>query len=213
MAHDMKWYTDVFPDLCKVYPKKRISIGSAAVEHFEIDRHGATMWLIQHRERVFEGRYVRLTINNETVMSDTYMERASNIGFARRANGRVLVAGLGLGMVLFPLMKKKEVFEVDVLESNMDVIRLVGPYVQHKKIHILHEDALEFKPPRSMKWDTIWFDIWPGRCADNLGDIAKLHHRFKYHVNRMNPAASMDSWYARQLRAERKAEAARGGLW
>lgn len=209
MARDMKWYQDVFPDLCKVYPKKK-TLGSATVEHFMIDRHGAMMWLMQHRERVFEGHYVRLVIDRKTVMSDTYMERASNIDFARRANGRVLVAGLGLGMVLFPLMKKEEVSEVDVLESNMDVIRLVGPYVQHPKIRILHENAMEFRPSRGVKWDTIWFDIWPDRCSDNLDDIAKLHQRFKYHVNRTNPAASMDSWYAKQLRVERRSEMARG---
>lgn len=211
MARDMKWWQELFPDLCKVYPKRGISHGNARVEHFEITRHGAAMWAMQHREHVDEGKYVRLLIGNVTVMSDTYMERASNIGFARRANGRVLVAGLGLGMILFPLMKKEEVSEVDVLESSMDVIRLVGPYVQHPKIHILHENAMEFRPSRGVKWDTIWFDIWPGRSSDNLDDIAKLHQRFKYHVNRANPAASMDSWYAKQLRAERRSEMARGG--
>ena len=47
-----------------------------------------------------DGKYVRLHVNGELMMADTRMERESNRDFIYKANGRILIAGLGLGVIL-----------------------------------------------------------------------------------------------------------------
>lgn len=196
----MKWHADLFPDLCGVYPSRK-ACGSARVEHFTIDRHGAIMWLLNHGERVFEGRYVRLRVNNKTVMGDTWMERCSCRPFALAARSRVLVAGLGLGMALFPLRGAERVTKVTVLEKNPDVIRLVSPYVAHPKIRIVEADVYAWTPPAGASWDTIWFDVWGDRTTDSLARMTVLHRRYRKFLV---PGGWTDSWYRDELRRQRR---------
>jgi hypothetical protein len=194
----------LWPDMRKVFPKAETA-GTAKVDHFEIDRHGAIMWFMQHRERVFEGKYARLLINGRTVMSNTWMEQVSNRHVVKKAHGKVLLAGLGYGMIILPMLKKPEVESILVIEKNPDVIKLVEPKVRHKKLSIVEADIFEWKPVRMEKWNVIYFDIWPDRTTDNLPEIAKLHQRFKGHLFR-DGNQWMGSWYEHELRAKRRQE-------
>jgi spermidine synthase len=203
-----KPHIDVFPDLCKIYPKKK-AIGSATVQHFTVTRDGALKWLMSFRERVWEGDYVQLVLKGEgTVMSDTHMERWSCIKFPDAASGRVLTFGLGLGMTLFPILKKKEVSAVTVVEKNPDVIKLIEPFVRHPKLNIVEGDALTWKPPSGEKYEAMWFDIWGDRKTDNLVQMTELHRRYRKHLV---PHGWMDSWYRDELRRMRRQE--RKGGW
>lgn len=197
----------IYPDSRKIFGKPR-RYGSAKIDFYEIDRHGAIMWLIQHRERVFEGKYVRLTIDNKTVMSNTYMEEASCRPFIKHANGNVLVAGLGMAHTLLPVLSKPEVKRVLTIEKNPDVIGLVWPFVKKspfaKKAEIVNGDIFQFESQE--KWDTLWFDIWTGRSTDNLEEMAKLHRKWTRRLNRENPDAWMGSWYQRELQSMARRE-------
>lgn len=135
------------------------------------------------------------------MMSDTDAERRSNYEVVRRATGDVLVAGLGLGMIFHPILAKPEVRSVTVVEKFADVVALVEPTLSPVKLRVVVADIFAWKPPTGVKWDAIYFDIWPDICVDNLKEMATLHRRFS---RRLNPSGWMGSWKYGELLALRQ---------
>lgn len=114
------------------------------------------------------------------VMSNTPMEYRSNKAFINQARGRVLINGLGLGMVLTAILKKPRVSEVWVIEQSEDVIKLVGPtFSNDPRVQIIHADALKYTPPTGTSFDCVWHDIWPFICTDNLSEMDMLEARYQ----------------------------------
>lgn len=140
------------------------------------------------------GEYTRLMRGGTVVMSDTPDEIRDHKYFIHKAEGVVLIAGLGIGMVANAVANKPEVTKVIIVEISEDVIALTGPAlkaVHGDKIEIVHADILEWKPPRDLMFDAIWHDIWNFICADNLTDMAKLNRKF---ARRKTPDAFSGSW-------------------
>jgi len=197
-----------FPRMVDVVPEARR--GVAVVEHFEIDKHTAEFSrmraAIGHSDEwVDEGRHAKLYVDGALVMSDTNMERDSNRPVVRAARGQVLVAGLGLGMILHPILAKPEVEHVVVIEKSQDVIDIVAPTLaptlSTKRLSIICADVFGWKPPKGAKWDVIYFDIWASISTDALEDMDKLHRRFR---SRLKAGGWMDSWKRHQLMRERR---------
>lgn len=181
--------------------------GVARVEHFTVSQSESMRSAFGGGlGYVPEGRYARLCVNGETVMSDTRMERGSNYEVARNANGNVLIAGLGLGMVLTAILRKPEVESVTVIEKLQDVIDLIAPHFPSPKLNIVCADIFEWKPEKGVKYDCVYFDIWPDISTDNLTQIATLHQRFKSKLNRANEKRWMGSWMRDHLRYKRRSE-------
>ena len=124
------------------------------------------------------GTYTRLMRDSTVVMSDTPDEKRDHYWFVRIAKGRVLVNGLGIGMVLNALLLKPEVEHVTVVEKSEDVIKLVAPHYAGPRVEIVHADALEYRPAPGVRFDSVWHDIWDYICADNLPEMHKLHRRY-----------------------------------
>jgi len=164
-------YTDVIE---RVKPGK---VGTAELVHDEpskIERMmGALHGMPLHREK-----YARLLVNGSIMMTDAEFERATNADFVREACGHVLIAGLGIGLILDPIMEQSE--SVTVIEKNKDVIDLVGPYFPQVKV--IHADIYEWNPPKDARYDTIYFDIWGHFNADTSKDAAKLSRKFKKYL-------------------------------
>jgi hypothetical protein len=201
--------------------------GVATVKHFEVSQKGSAFTAMRAAVRgtrdefVPEGRYVRLEVKGTLMMSDTRMEQRTNYEVVRKAKGDVLIAGLGIGMVLVPILKNPDVKSVTVIEKYQDVVDLVVPALQAKlpeafKLRVIVADALEWMPPKGLKWDIIYFDIWPNLCVDNLKEITMLKRRF---ARRKNPGAWMGAWIEDMLRYEERREKreerrwGRGGRW
>lgn len=151
-----------------------------------------------------DGTYCRLFVDNQLVMSDTRMERISNSHFVANANGNVLIAGLGLGLIIHNIINKPEVTKILVVEKYQDVVDLVKPKFENEKLTVVCEDIFNFNT--SEKFDTIYFDIWPDINTDNLEDIKKLHNKFKFKLNRSNPRSYMNSWMKEFLQQEKRKE-------
>lgn len=177
-----------------------ISKDVAMFENLRLIRDGGWMF------RLKEGHYTRLHINNELMMSDTPMERISNNDFARKANGKVLIAGLGLGMIIQAIIDKEDVTEIVVIEKYQDVIDLVEPKIKSDKLKVICADIDKWKPTNGEKFDVIYFDIWADISVENLEHIKKLHNRFKNLVNRNNPKCYMNSWMKEYLQKEKRKE-------
>lgn len=125
------------------------------------------------------GAYTMLKRGGVVVMSDTPAEKRDHMGFVRVAKGRVLINGLGLGMVLGAVLAKSEVESVTVVEKSADVIALVAAtYAGDDRLTIINEDAYEFEPPKGIRYDAVWHDIWDNIDIDNLPEMARLHRKY-----------------------------------
>jgi spermidine synthase len=117
-------------------------------------------------------------------MSDTEAEIRDHLTIIYKAKGHVLIHGLGIGMVARTCLLKPEVASVTVVELQLDVIKLVGPWLEdiaakaNKRLTIIQGDAFTWKPPKEQKWDIVWHDVWNEICTDNLPQMSKLHRRF-----------------------------------
>jgi len=175
--------------------------GRVRVERFTVDHHESMMSMLRPGCYVAEGDYTRLFVGETLMMSDTYMERASNIIAVHEARGRMLIAGLGLGYVLVPILRKPEVAHVTVVELVPDVVDLVEPavrsHVPGDKLTVVVGDIFTWTPTEI--YDTIYFDVWADICEDNLEDITRLKRRFA-----RRHRGWMGAWEEQHLRAVRR---------
>jgi len=210
----MTWFKIEWPKMVEVVPEGER--GEAKVAHFEVDEKASRFTSIRAAvnmrsgEYVPPGRYARLVVGGDLMMSDTQMEQDTNSCAVHAANGDVLIAGMGLGVMLIPTCRKPEVTKVLVVEKSKDVIDLVGPHVRRflgkdaEKLTIVQGDIFDFKPPKGQMWDTIWWDVWPTVCEDNLDGLSTLKRRFCKRLNKGNPRCWMGAWEEDSLRDMRR---------
>lgn len=142
------------------------------------------------------------------MMSDTRMEQISNYEVVRKAEGDILIAGLGLGMILLPIVNNSDVQSVTVIEKYPDVVALVEAPIRHhlgkrsKKLTIVNADIFQWRPERKgRQFDVIYFDIWPDICTDNLEEMTKLRRAFAPYLRVGGWAAC---WKQDELKARRR---------
>lgn len=150
--------------------------------------------LINRRTRFIEaGEYYGLYCNGKLIMSNTPAEVNDHYKFIQKAKGKVLIGGLGLGMVLKCLLEKKDVTKVVVVEQSTDVIKLVAPsYTNDLRVEIVNANIFEYKPDEA--FDCAWFDILDDISGDEYPEMKKLHRRFGRYVG------WSDSWCRNQSR-------------
>src|SRR5690349_4219937 len=64
---------------------------------------------------------------SEPMMSDTLYERQTNQIFLDSAKGDVLILGLGIGLIVYPIMNKANVTSIKIVELHQEVIDLILP--------------------------------------------------------------------------------------
>lgn len=146
------------------------------------------------------GKYKKLTRNKTVIMSNTPDEINDFSYFVHIAKGSVLINGLGLGCVVKCLLEKAEVNEILVIEKSKDVLKLVLPYFNDKRLNVINEDAFIFKPERGKKFDFVWHDIWDNICLDNLPEITTLHRKYGKRTS------WQDSWSRAECLYEKRKE-------
>ena len=161
------------------------SHGPVTVEKFTVEDNLQNMMLGWRRCQ--PGIYTSLRRNGRLWMSDTSAERMDHLSAAleiERRGGRVLLGGLGLGMILRAAILTKGVTHIDVVEIDADVIALVGPHYQKMaaerniSLTIHQADLMTIKWPSSTHWNVAWFDIWPELCTDSLDEMASLRRSY-----------------------------------
>lgn len=125
-------------------------------------------------------RYCRLIVKGNVMMTDAEFERRTNLVAIRNCKGDALVAGLGIGLILAPFCSKCS--SVTVVENNEDVISLVSPKYPGAKV--VHGDIFSWSPEKGQKFDTIYFDIWPGFSMDDVDEAKNLKKRFRKHLKK-----------------------------
>lgn len=166
--------------------------GDIVIERFEVHKHS-----IENIRNAFAARgtmpgtYTRMYEQDgrwkNIWMSDTDAEKRDHLpgAFAiRERGGRMLLGGLGLGMILRVALLTPEVTEVDVVEINEDVIELVGPHYEKMAdehgvaLRIHHDDMLTIKWPRGTRWNVAWFDIWGDLDGTERDEMTRLRRSY-----------------------------------
>ena len=170
--------------------------GEVRIERFEITERAVRLASINprhtYRSQTPAGTYTRLVKGRTLWMSDTRAERHDHIAFLRAAkyagNGaHILVSGLGIGMVLTPLLTFQNVERVDVIEIDEDVIKLAGPHYaaladEHGiAFQIHHADV--FDGPKAInaatkRWDVAYHDVWATYSADTYNEHKNVRRKF-----------------------------------
>lgn len=176
------------------YPDKEL--GSASITHHRYTK-GKTFLMenvdgyeLMEVNKSFP--VTELRINKKVVMIDDPMHYIGMQRLAEHSKGRVLVGGLGLGIVVKFLLKNPRVTLIDVVELNKDVIDLISPLLPPESklpyCTIYNDDI------RASRWvhghyDTIILDIWvkrdkkPMQVAGQEGDdtnLISLYYRFVF---------------------------------
>ena len=126
------------------------------------------------------GEYKRLCYKGGVVMSNTKMEIDTNIDFINRAEGSVLINGLGLGMVLKEILRKPEVTSIIIVEQSQDVANLVWPtYSSDPRLKLVIGSAFDYEPEAGARFNYVWHDIWSDICSENLKEMDFLRDKYR----------------------------------
>lgn len=141
------------------------------------------------------------------VMSDLPGEIAGALPFlghaAATGRGKLLIAGLGLGIIPAWLLANTAPWRIDVIEIDPDLIRLTtraarscaapgGSWIDSPRLHIHQADAYTWWPGNrsgcalhemcalwaNSTWHAGWMDIWDLVSPHNLPSMNELETRF-----------------------------------
>lgn len=196
------WQLRGFPLMKDIIPEGQS--GEYAIEYYTIPEDKARLAVTMATysrdylgREIFAGEFCKLTHKGNIIMSDSGGERDSNTEIVREAQGNVLIAGLGIGMVLCAILPKPEVKSVTVVELSHDVCHLVLPHLAKylgkyiTKLRIAEDDIFSYVPDH--KYNVIYFDIWGDYSGDTYEETKVLHRRYSKYLDRTD-GHYMQSW-------------------
>ncbi len=93
-----------------------LSMNDVTIKLFEVTVADARWFNLRNSANpislITPGKYVKLIISGELVMSDTPYEMNTNQKFINKAHGNVLIGGLGIGLLIKNLIPKIESGEI-----------------------------------------------------------------------------------------------------
>jgi hypothetical protein len=185
----------MYKNMCEVLQEKQQ--GVARLNKFKAEG----FWAL--RQGIPTGEYIRLLVDGELMMSNTPMEKRTSAPFVTNAEGDVLICGLGIGLVILPLLESEKVKSITVVEKYQDVIDIVLPQIKgydtENKLTVICEDCFKFKTDK--KFDTVFIDIWANINSDIYKEEMKPLKR-KYRSFLREERQTMDNVY---VWAEREA--------
>lgn len=137
---------------------------------------------------VADGTYTKLVVDGKLWMSDTPAEKKDHVPALQMMRlqhaKRVLINGLGIGMVLKAALSFDFIEHIDVIEIDQRIIDVIGPHYNDPRVTIHHADAYEQmrRWPTGARWDVAWHDIWRQIDIDNLPHMERLHRSYGHRV-------------------------------
>lgn len=204
-------YCPPFVEMAPIVPEG--SVGNVSISHMVMEdervQHEKLMSMMSftsgYGRETYDlqaGTYCKLINDGRKIieMTDTPMERRTNLEFIRNAHGSVLIGGLGIGMIIVPLLTRESVTDITVVEINQDIIDLVWSHIDALPrtcdLNIVCADVMTWRPENGIKFDSLYFDIWPDISGDNWDDMKKISRSW-WHWRRPkkeNPDAFMSLW-------------------
>ena len=138
-------------------------------------------------------------------MSNTPMEKRTNSEFITKANGDVLIAGLGIGLIVLPIQDKENIKSITIIEKQQEIINMVASQLPlNNKVNIICDDIFNYIPNKI--YDTIYLDIWPYVNSDIYKEeMLPLKNKYrKYLVSKnKNPNRFIKCWAEQEARYDR----------
>lgn len=127
-----------------------------------------------------------------TWMSDTPMEQESLYQVMKKANGDVLIGGLGIGLLPTLLsIADNSVKNITVVEANEDVIDLVWPQLKpYIDIEVVNMRIEEFLESTESRYDFVYIDIW----EHILGPIQDIETAREAYQKLLKPDGELRIW-------------------
>jgi len=144
----------------------------------------------------FDGRW-------KTLMVDDPMHWLGMGELAEQANpGSVLVAGLGMGLILHHLAKRKDISKITVVEIDPEVIKFVRPYIpKDERIEIIEDNFFSYVTWNpSDEFNTVIIDLWvlkEGDAKERRRQVAASMGVAKALSKRAYPRAKVLIWGVR----------------
>lgn len=141
--------------------------------------------------------------NNETKAWTTWMVDDpphfwSMQDYAKNSIGRVLVAGLGLGLVTHELLNNVDVDSITIIEMNKDVIDLISPLlptvekIGSTEFRIINKNFYDFIHESEENFDRIIIDLWTSGSKEETTRILQDEVRpFSYYMKMRYPDSSI----------------------
>ena len=123
------------------------------------------------------GCYLGLFNANRFIMGTSPVELWTLIEPMKNAQGHVLLAGLGLGILARALAEQDKVTSITVVELSQEVISMVEPYTRHRKIKVVQGDIFKYSP--AMHFDYALIDIWNRITPSNLSEMNILEGKLQ----------------------------------
>lgn len=137
---------------------------------------------------------------NSIMMSNTEFEKITNQKFVDAAKGDVLTFGLGLGLVIHPLIDAKEVKSITVVEIDKELIDIITTtFKTTDKIKFINQDAFEYTDDKL--YDVIYFDIWKDIDNKSFEEMEFMREKFK---KNLKPGGWIDCWCSEEKDYESK---------
>lgn len=124
-----------------------------------------------------------LKIQDEGWMIDDPLHWYGMQDLASISSGRVLAAGLGLGLVAYAY-EDQNIDSLDVVEINKDVVSIVSQYLSRTKANIICADFWEYLRSTNTVYDTVILDMW------TYGDPKSQKNVFNDMLNAVTTAQS-----------------------
>lgn len=114
--------------------------------------------------QIYGKRIRRLMYKGDVVMSNLPHEFLSLEPFyrvirQRKKFQRVLILGLGLAHAYHIIKPLKRVRRIDIVEKSTDLLDLVAPSIDDKRVNFINESVFSFRPEH--RYDACVIDIWP----------------------------------------------------
>jgi hypothetical protein len=193
-----------YRDLTEIYPKEILEstnyyITRGIMTHEFIDKinseHSFSKKFAEHYEAGKEHLFL-ISKTEGTMMSDYPDEKITNQKFVDNAFGDILIFGLGIGLIVFPLLDEDNVHSITIIEKDPELPSLVGPIIKKfdsfSKLKIINGDAFTYFDKLDEKYDTIYFDIWSRITDESFEEMDKLHELYKPFLKNEN--SYIDSW-------------------
>ncbi len=131
--------------------------------------------------------------DDEVWMLDAPSEMNTIEPYARKAKGKVLTFGLGIGFYVYMALLNEDVESVTVVEHSKEVIHLFNTVLRlqfpsNKEITIIQGDAFDYFNEQTLnQYDSVFVDIWQSN-DDGLILIEKLLEQY------FPPYEKVDFW-------------------
>jgi spermidine synthase len=123
----------------------------------------------------------------QCVMASHLFERLTNQNFIDNAKGDIIIFGLGLGLVIFPLLNDSEITSITVVDNSIDIIDNIGPIIKsydiNNKLTLINGDAFTYyQQLNEAKFDVMYFDYWNYVDETIQNDMYTLKELYKNNI-------------------------------